>query len=470
MCGVYGAIVADPAGEVRATMRTTFERLAERGRDSWGLQVLTGDGSPAGRAGRLGSEVPEQVWAELITGLDLVVVGNRRAEPPSEWRRDKTDADIQPFRSPTGRWVVSHNGIIANDTQLLVAAGVSAPPTPVDTYAIAVTLDRVGWPAALHELEGSFAIVAADLAHPDRLYVGCNYQPLFARGTPDRRLVEVASQDAYLDHAPLAERLWQPSAVEIPPYTYGQVTLGGLELDSLYPPVAPEDDTVLAVCSGGLDSTTAAWYHAKRLGQPVTLLHIDYGQRASKREHLAVQQLGAALGAPVAVIPTDLWTRFATGSTLTDPDRQPHVGRYGEDGAELHHDLVNARNFALSGFAAVLADNRDFHTICLGTNLTEASVYPDNNQQFMNLLQALMAYAAKPYHRISISQPVGTLMKQEIIRLGRELGVPYELTYSCYWGGERHCGRCGSCYNRHLSFVMNSVEDPTEYEAAPAYA
>jgi 7-cyano-7-deazaguanine synthase len=94
-------------------------------------------------------------------------------------------------------------------------------------------------------------------------------------------------------------------------------------------------------------------------------------------------------------------------------------------------------------------------------------VYPDNNPRFMRLLQALMAYAVKPYHRIMISQPVGTLMKQEIIRLGLELGVPYELTYSRYVGGDRHCGRCGSCYNRHLAFAMSDVADSTDYEVVP---
>jgi 7-cyano-7-deazaguanine synthase len=464
VCGVYGAVVATPSEEGRRSMRTTFDRSKERGRDSWGLQAVGVGGHR--RVADLGADVPAVVWPNLVD-RPCVLVGNRRAEPPSEWIRAKSATDIQPFESPSGRWVLSHNGIISNDQALLAEAGITAPPTPVDAYAIGAAFDRYGFREALDRLEGSFAIVAADREQPDRLFVACNYQPLFARGTPDQTLVEVASQDTYLDHASVGERLWRPSAVEIPPYSFGFVTPTGLSLDTLYPPIAPEDDSVLAVCSGGLDSTTAAFWHARRRGQPVTLMHIDYGQKAARREHLAVQQLGEALGAPVVVFPTDLWTKYATGSTLTDPDKQPHTGRYGEDGAELHHDLVNARNFALTAFTTVLGDARDFHTICLGTNLTEASVYPDNNQQFMRLLQALMAYAAKPYHRITISQPVGTLMKQEIIRLGLELGVPYELTYSCYFGGDRHCGRCGSCYNRHLAFAMNNVADPTDYEVVP---
>jgi 7-cyano-7-deazaguanine synthase len=459
-------VVAAPSDSARDAMRITFDRSKERGRDSWGLQAIGADGGRH-RVADIGADVPVGIWGELVTE-PCVVIGNRRAEPPSEWVRVKSQADIQPFESPSGRWLVSHNGIINNDQALLAEAGVTAPPTRVDAYAIGVALERYGFREALDRLEGSYAIVAADRSQPDRLFVACNYQPLFARGTPDRGLVEVASQADYLDHDPLGERLWQPSAVEIPPYSFGYVTPSALSLDTLYPPIAPEDDTVLAVCSGGLDSTTAAFWHARRLAQPVTLMHIDYGQKAARREHLAVQQLGQALGVPVVVFPTDLWTKYATGSTLTDPGKQPHTGRYGEDGAELHHDLVNARNFALSAFTTVLGDARGFHAICLGTNLTEASVYPDNNQQFMKLLQALMAYAAKPYHRITISQPVGTLMKQEIIRLGLELGVPYELTYSCYFGRDKHCGQCGSCYNRHLAFRMNNERDPTDYEVIPS--
>jgi hypothetical protein len=97
---------------------------------------------------------------------------------------------------------------------------------------------------------------------------------------------------------------------------------------------------------------------------PVTSMHIDYGQKAARHEHLVV------------VFPTDLWTTYATGSTLTDPDKQPHTGRYGEDGAELHHDLVNARNFALTAFTTVLGDARDFHTICLGPTLPRPRCTP----------------------------------------------------------------------------------------------
>jgi Queuosine biosynthesis protein QueC len=156
----------------------------------------------------------------------------------------------------------------------------------------------------------------------------------------------------------------RPAAFQILPYSIGWVELEDLSLASLYPPIPPEEDKVLAICSSGMDSTTAAAYHLRR-GQQVTLLHFDIGQRAAEREQEAVHEIAEALGVPVKVTTTDLWKQFHSRSTLIDRTRPVRTGHYGQDGAELHHDWVDFRNTLLLAMAGGQADAQGFHTICL---------------------------------------------------------------------------------------------------------
>ena len=86
--------------------------------------------------------------------------------------------------------------------------------------------------------------------------------------------------------------------------------------------------------------------------------------------------------------------------------------------------------------------------------------YPDNEQEFVARFQALVPYALKPYHQLKFVQPLGALVKHEIVKLGLQLGAPLHLTWSCYSGGEHHCGECGPCYMRTRAFKMNGVKDP----------
>jgi 7-cyano-7-deazaguanine synthase len=467
MCGVYGAIVAEPTDKIRATMRTTFDLLKERGRTSWGVEVTSADGTSA-RAASLGVDVPEQVWAELVTQR-CDVVGDRRAETTTHWVGDKTDADIPPFRSVSGEWAVSFNGVIANDDRLRAELGIQDAPTQIDAWIIGAALDALGWDEGIRRLEGSIAIVATNRSHPGRLWVACNYQPLYVRGAPDQRLLEVASQATYLDHGSLADRLLRPAAFQIPPYSIGWVEFDDLSLESLYPPIPPEEDTVLAICSSGMDSTAAATYHLRR-GQKVTLFHVNYGQRAAEREQEAVHQIAEALGMPVKVITTDLWKQFRSASTLIDRTRAVHTGHYGQDGAELHHDWVDFRNTLLLSIAGGYADAQGFHTICLGTNLAESQNYADNVEELPRRFGELLPWGMRPYHQVVVSRPVGTLMKPEIVLFGDELKVPWEFTYSCYVGRRRHCGICPSCYNRRRAFAQAGRPDPTEYEVVPTDA
>ena len=106
------------------------------------------------------------------------MVANRRAETTTHWVSDKTDADMPPFRSPSGERAVSFNGVIANDDRLRAELGIHDAPTQIDAWTIGAVLDALGWDEGIRRLEGSIAIVAANRSHPGRLWVACNYHPL----------------------------------------------------------------------------------------------------------------------------------------------------------------------------------------------------------------------------------------------------------------------------------------------------
>ena len=76
------------------------------------------------------------------------------------------------------------------------------------------------------------------------------------------------------------------------------------------------------------------------------------------------------------------------------------------------------------------------------------------------MFSAVLDYAVADGRRVRIVTPVGNLMKHEIVALGHRLGVPYELTWSCYRGGEEHCGKCGPCFMRYTAFQRNNLQDP----------
>jgi len=459
MCSIYGALAGSGDQKLAADIAYTFERARERGRDSWGLSALNSSGTIPVGVSIDGSAKPDLSKLDSLPG-SFALIGSRRAEPTTEWVRQKRVDDVQPFRTPGG-WLYAHNGTIANDRDLLTGLADQrrffTPLSSIDSAVIGVALDCLGWEDGIRALSGSFAILAAHPAEPDVLRFAVNYKPLFAQAGHGGNLIQVASQRHYLPE--LGSPLLQPGPVELPPYTIGKLTAQGeLEYATLYPPAGPKR-RVLALCSGGLDATVAAWTHVVA-GDEVTLLHIDYGCKAASREREAVERIAARIGHRAVVIPTEFF-RNAVTSALTDDLREVQIAGGGKAAAELGHEWVPARNLVLLSMALAYAETYEFDVVCLGTNLEEsAGGYPDNEQEFVNKIGQLVPYAVKPYRRIELSQPCGTLMKHEIVRLGHAIGAPVELSWSCYLGGPEHCGTCGPCWMRKTAHLMAGLVDP----------
>ena len=215
---------------------------------------------------------------------------------------------------------------------------------------------------------------------------------------------------------------------------------------------------VLAVCSGGLDSTTAATHALRVDGCETVLLYFQYGCRAEQREIEAVRRIATALDIE-ARFEDMRWLARIGGSTLTRPDGELADG---EDGAQYAHEWVPARNLLMIAAAAALCDAQGFERIYLGLNLEESATYPDNTIEFYEKLNEVMPLAT--LSRPEIHNPLARMMKWQIVRYGYDIGAPIHLSWSCYRSGDVHCGRCGPCYMRQQAHRMSSLDDTVAYE------
>src|SRR5262249_3376160 len=142
-------------------------------------------------------------------------IGNRRGEPTTEWVHEKTHADVQPFIF--GNWVVAHNGTIANDRELLAELGYSSMPTRIDSFVIAMALDRLGWPAGVEALQGSFALLAMNMRRPRTIQWAANYKPLYSMGSTTGQRLLIGSQRHHFNGLFRPDR--DPGPIPLGPYS-----------------------------------------------------------------------------------------------------------------------------------------------------------------------------------------------------------------------------------------------------------
>lgn len=474
MCSIIGGYVGPQTDQQE--IKTLFTLSQERGHDAFGLFFAPEDLEDPYQVADSGyNDPPNEIeWDELGAFSQGILLGCLRGEPTTEWNGETADKDIQPFT--VGQWTVVHNGTIANDKDLIremEATSSQVSPTHVDTWVIAMVFDRFGFEVGLRKLKGSFAILAYRSEEPSKVYYACNYKPLWVLGDAGSQTVLFASQRKYLEPVSSDDFLSTVQPHQIEPYTYGSINGGYHQrLGTLYP-VRTGRKKTLVVCSGGLDSGVVAWYHAIRKGDDVTLLHLRYNAKAEPNEVRAIQNLQYRIAAelnvplddvPVAMLETNFFSLHAT-SSLTDDTREVAKG---VAGAEYAHEWVPARNTVMMALAFAYAEAHGYDCIALGSNQEEScGGYPDNEQEFINKLRDLAPYAVKPYHQLEISDPLGGMMKHEIVTFGSQLPgfMPFDFTWSCYKANTEgiHCGDCGPCVMRQRAFKMAGVEDPTKY-------
>ncbi len=218
----------------------------------------------------------------------------------------------------------------------------------------------------------------------------------------------------------------------------------------------------VVLLSGGLDSTTVAAV-AIADGREVTALSFRYGQRHT-RELGSAAAVAQYYGIDHVVIDLDL---RSFRSALTREDMEVPLDRPGDLGGEIPVTYVPARNIVFLSIAAGLCESLGAESIYIGANAVDYSGYPDCRPEFFEAYERMINVGTKTGvegRPIRIMTPILHSSKADIVRLGKRLGAPLHLTWSCYNGGERACGRCDSCRLRLKGFEESGYRDEIDYE------
>ncbi|MEU2232596.1 7-cyano-7-deazaguanine synthase QueC [Streptomyces vietnamensis] len=219
------------------------------------------------------------------------------------------------------------------------------------------------------------------------------------------------------------------------------------------------------IFSGGLDSAVTA-YKLIDAGVTVSLLSFNYRQRHVK-ELAHAANLADQLGVSHDIVDLTSLNRILGGSALIDPAIEVPRGHYRAE--TMRSTVVPNRNAIMLEIAAGAAVAAGADAVAFGAHSGDHAIYPDCRPEFFTLIEASMK-AGNEGHIVADFQlvaPFLQLTKADIVREGARLGVPFELTWSCYEGGEVHCGACGTCVERREAFDEAGVTDPTVYAAAP---
>ena len=215
----------------------------------------------------------------------------------------------------------------------------------------------------------------------------------------------------------------------------------------------------LVVFSGGLDSTTLLYYAINHFDE-VETLSFTYGSKHNDMEHYYALKTCEKLNIKNTLISLDFISQYFKSDLLKSGGEIPE-GMYNED--NMKSTVVPFRNGIMLAIAAGFAESNDIDILLLGNHSGDHAIYPDCRPEFIaNIAGAIKEGTEK---KIRVISPFCDMSKTDIVKMGEELGVDYSLTYSCYKGGEKHCGKCGTCTERKESFEQAGVIDPTEYEA-----
>ncbi|MGF2735845.1 7-cyano-7-deazaguanine synthase QueC [Marinobacter sp. DUT-1] len=216
-------------------------------------------------------------------------------------------------------------------------------------------------------------------------------------------------------------------------------------------------ETVVVIYSGGMDSFTLLNL-ARARGYQVHALSFNYGQR-HVRELDCARQVCADLGIPHKEIDIRAMSGVMSGSSLTSDIEVPE-GHYEED--SMKATVVPNRNMILLSLATGYAVTVGASAVWFGAHGGDHAIYPDCRPEFVEKMDAVCRVAN--YEPVAIEAPFIRMDKGEILAEGLELGLDYSLTWTCYNGRDKACGRCGSCVERLEAFAANGVTDPLEYE------
>jgi len=215
---------------------------------------------------------------------------------------------------------------------------------------------------------------------------------------------------------------------------------------------------VVVLLSGGMDSSTllatAVTFH-----DTVHALSVDYNQR-HKRELESAKKVAYHYGVSHEILDITNINNLIGGSSLTSADISVPHGHYADK--TMKQTVVPGRNLILLSLATGMAISRGINMVAYAAHAGDHAIYPDCRPDFVMAMMEVLQNC--DYNPIGLWTPFLYLDKAQILQSGLRLKVPYELTWTCYEGREKACGKCGACVERLEAFKLNNMEDPLEYE------
>lgn len=218
---------------------------------------------------------------------------------------------------------------------------------------------------------------------------------------------------------------------------------------------------VVVLCSGGMDSVTALHW-ARKHHHVFAALSFDYGAKHNAREIPFAAEQAALLGIPHQAIALPFVNELFASDLLKSGGEIPE-GHY--EAANMKQTVVPFRNAIMLSIAAGFAESRGAAGLVIAAHGGDHAIYPDCREDFMRAMGDAMRLGT--YAGIALLRPFIDHDKAAIARAGATLGVDFARTWSCYKGGEIHCGRCGTCVERREAFHLAELADPTVYAATP---
>lgn len=210
------------------------------------------------------------------------------------------------------------------------------------------------------------------------------------------------------------------------------------------------------IVSGGMDSITLLYDHKDEIALGISF---DYGSNHNAREIPFAKMHCERLGIKHITINLDFMHQYFKSSLLDGAEAIPE-GHYADD--NMKSTVVPFRNGIMLSIAIGIAESNNLDQVFIANHGGDHTIYPDCRPEFINAIDA--AATAGTYNNVKVVAPYTKITKSDIACIGKKLGIDYTETWSCYKGGEVHCGKCGTCVERKEALAEAGIEDKTIYE------
>ena len=218
-------------------------------------------------------------------------------------------------------------------------------------------------------------------------------------------------------------------------------------------------EKIVLVLSGGMDSAVLL-YHLLDAGHTLKTLSVNYGQR-HVREIESAAALSERVGVEHRIADLRSINPLLGSNSLSSAEIEVPEGHYAEE--SMKQTVVPNRNMIMLSVAVGWALALQFDAVAYGAHSGDHAIYPDCREEFAQALD--QAVGLCDWQGMQLMRPFVHLDKGAIAQRGDALGVPFELTWTCYKGGEVHCGKCGACQERREAFAAHRITDPVTFES-----